>query len=166
MNEKTKERIFIVAPLAAGLGLAILFNAGLGLFGLRFVTVSGHSMDDTLHDGQHFFARTNEEIVSGDIVVCNSEGLGKDIIKRVIAVGGETIDIDFKKHTVTVNGSLLEEPYIKEPTAEDEGGFKYPITVPEGHYFVMGDNRNHSTDSRDARVGFVSSEDIIGKIKI
>lgn len=97
-------------------------------------------------------------------MVCNSSGVGKNLIKRVIAVGGDEIDIDFESGTVTINGEILHEDYIKEPTTTDEGGFEYPVTVPDGHIFVMGDNRNHSTDSRDARVGFVPLEDVEGKV--
>lgn len=86
------------------------------------------------------------------------------IIKRVIAVGGQTIDIH--DNQVIVDGEVLDEPYIAEnSTTEDLGAFgsQYPITVPEGYYFVMGDNRNHSTDSRARSVGFVKRDQIYGK---
>ena len=86
------------------------------------------------------------------------------IIKRVIAVGGQTVSIENGK--VTVDGEVLDEPYIAEDAyTEDDGAFggQYPITIPEGYYFVMGDNRNHSTDSRARSVGLVKRDQIYGK---
>ncbi|MCM1529635.1 MAG: signal peptidase I [Alistipes sp.] len=90
--------------------------------------------------------------------------LNECIIKRVIAVGGQTVDIRDGK--VIVDGKVLDEPYIApNSTTEGLGGFdaQYPITIPEGYYFVMGDNRNHSTDSRAASVGLIKKDQIYGK---
>lgn len=86
------------------------------------------------------------------------------IIKRVIACGGQTIDVRDGK--VYVDGEMLDEPYIApNSTTDDLGAFtdQYPLTVPEGYYFVMGDNRNHSTDSRARSVGLVKKDQILGK---
>ena len=86
------------------------------------------------------------------------------IIKRVIAVGGQTVDLRDGK--VYVDGEALNEPYIAEnSTTDDLGAFteQYPITIPDGYYFVMGDNRNHSTDSRAKSVGLVKKDQIYGK---
>ena len=74
------------------------------------------------------------------------------------------INIDFTSGAVMVNDEVLKEEYITEPTTIDEGAHEYPVVVPEGCYFVLGDNRNHSTDSRSPLVGFVSSADIIGEV--
>ena len=84
------------------------------------------------------------------------------IVKRVIATGGQTVDIDFETGAVYVDGTLLEEDYINELTFVEEGT-EFPLTVPEGSIFVMGDNRNHSSDSRDASLGTVDTRYVIGK---
>lgn len=135
-----------------------------------FYTVSGQSMEDTYHEGDKLVIERNkgDSYERGELVVfsCSEEGKNHTaLIKRVIAKGGDTIDIDFEKGTVKVNGEILDEPYIKEPTTRNDGGFEYPVTVPEGCYFCMGDNRNHSSDSRDGDVGFVPEKDIKGRVK-
>jgi signal peptidase I len=135
------------------------------LFIFRPADVVGPSMEPTLYEHDRlFFTDLGYTPKQGDIVIVDSEGLGKFIVKRVIATGGQTLDIDFSTGNVTVDGVVLSEDYIYSTTTIDEGGQIYPVTVPDNSYFVMGDNRMHSTDSRDAKVGFVEREDIFGKV--
>ena len=100
----------------------------------------------------------------GDIVVLRKESfMTAPIIKRVIATEGQTIDIDFQEGVVYIDGAPLDEPYVNALTLDPED-FTEAVTVPEGCVFVMGDNRNRSTDSRSARLGCVDERYIIGKV--
>ena len=87
---------------------------------------------------------------------------GEPIVKRVIATEGQTVDIDFDAGVVYVDGAALEEPYTREPTWTQEGT-EFPLTVPEGCVFVMGDNRNDSDDSRDSALGPVDTRCVLGR---
>jgi len=134
---------------------------------IRSAQVDGDSMLPTLKNFDRLLlvntAITGVE--TGDIVVVTQPtSIGHPIIKRVIATEGETIDIDFLTGNVYVDGILIEEVYIKEPTtAIPNNCVEFPFTVSEGHVFVMGDNRNNSTDSRDADVGEIDERYILGK---
>ena len=144
--------------------MALLVCVLLFTFVGRIVNVSGTSMLDTL--------RNNDRIVisdlfytpkRGDIVVLRKTSFSDEpIVKRVIALGGKTVNIDFEKGVVYVDGEALDEPYILEPTRR-RIDFEDETLVPEGCVFVMGDNRNGSTDSRDLRIGCVDERLIIGK---
>ena len=106
----------------------------------------------------------------GDIIVFQSEykSWGEPLVKRVIAVGGQTVDIDIENWAVSVDGKQLDESYVKyiagRGMLEPNDGQSYPLTVPEGNVFVMGDNRPHSTDSRSNMIGMISDDYIIGKV--
>lgn len=134
-------------------------------FFFRLIAVDGTSMLPTLQDHDMMIVSdlgyTPER---GDVIVVNKEtfDLGP-IVKRVIAVGGDTVDINFATGEVFVNGEVLDEPYINEPTYTAEGT-EFPLTVPEGQLFLLGDNRNGSSDSRDPRIGLVDERYVIGHI--
>ena len=133
-------------------------------FIFRLANVDGESMLPTLESGDKLIINhINYTPANGDIVVVDSKGLGKPIVKRIIASGGETVDIDFESGEVSVNGQVLSEDYILDLTKLDEGGHSYPVQVPADCYFVMGDNRMDSRDSRSADVGFVSADEIAGE---
>lgn len=133
---------------------------------IRLVTVDGRSMEPTLHNNDRLvISNLFYTPKQGDIVVISEEaGIGRAIIKRVIATGGQTLDIG-EDGTVLVNGLPLDEPYIKEKIAADNHGqHDYPVTVPKDCVFVMGDNRNDSTDSRFEVLSFVDEKYIMGRV--
>lgn len=136
-------------------------------FGIRMLGVDGHSMLNTLQHGDRLMVVNPifyHDYKYGDIVILRKTGVfdNEPIVKRVIATGGQTVDIDFSEGVVYVDGEALEEDYIREPTYTAEGT-EFPLTVPEGSIFVMGDNRNGSSDSRDYRLGTVDTRYVIGK---
>ena len=137
------------------------------IFGLRTIGVDGGSMNPTLNSGDRIIISAFEFTPEyGDIVVTcqpSKSPLIEDIlIKRVIATEGQVVDIDFNTGVVYVDGKALDEPYTAEPTYDRES-FIGPVEIPEGYVFVIGDNRNKSTDSRDYRVGLIKEEYIMGK---
>ncbi len=145
-------------------------------FFFRVVTIDGDSMLDTLISGEKVvisnIAYTPKQ---GDIVVIsrNTDNLldpteyATPIIKRVIAVAGQTVDIDHEKGIVYVDGVALKEPYTKTPTtAHIEDEIDFPVYIPDNCIFVMGDNRNWSLDSRSARIGqngMIDARHVLGK---
>ncbi len=134
-------------------------------FVFRIVEVSGDSMIPTLYEGERLLVwgagYTPEE---GDVIVIGGDILyDKALVKRIIAMEGDVVDIQAGTGEVSVNGEILDEDYISEPTMV-LGDIIYPVTVPEGTVFVMGDNRNNSGDSRSSQIGFIEEEEILGKV--
>ncbi len=101
----------------------------------------------------------------GDIVVVTKRSFREEpIVKRVIAVAGQTVDLAPVTGAVYIDGVLLKEDYVSEKLTYEFGDMQFPLYVEEGHIFVMGDNRNHSTDSRNVAVGLVDTRMVLGKV--
>lgn len=175
------ERLKKVLDFAEELIITLFVFMLISAYICRIFTISGDSMRNTLESGDkviaNLLARNYEQ---GDIVVIDSDEsvtLNEDnslrrystenrrIVKRIIAKGGQTVDIDFATGAVTIDGERIFEEYLDFGlTHKDEGAFEYPVTVPDGYYFVMGDNRSESLDSRSSEMGFIPQNDIIGKV--
>ena len=157
------QELFQTLQSLACIVLVIIF---LFTFVMRITIVDGHSMENTLHHGDIVLVRSiGYTPKQGDIVVLTKTTFREaSIIKRVIATEGQTVDIDYATSTVYVDGVELEEDYIKEARWDlyADNGVNH-ITVPEGHIYVMGDNRNGSSDSRDPSLGVVDVRCVIGQ---
>ena len=150
-----------VQAIAVAVVLALVINQ----FVFAMVQVEGGSMLPTLESKERLVVtKLFYQPKAKDIVVIKSHVLGKHIIKRIIALPGDTIDLHPETGDVLVNGQLLDEPYIKEKLHSAGTVYNYPIEIPEGYVFVMGDNRNNSQDSR--MLGLVAFEDIVGRASL
>lgn len=136
----------------------------------RVTPVDGVSMEPTLWHGDLMLVRHigYSDPQPGDVVVLTKafDAASGPIVKRVVAVGGQRVDIDYAAGTVSVDGKALDESYIKEAMLVPHYGGLTSVVVPEGSVFVMGDNRNHSNDSRDETLGPVDVRYILGKVEL
>ena len=163
MENKTAKNLYewIRVLVPAVVTVVLVFTLG-----IRVVSVSGESMRETLQDGDRLVTSSLFYTVEpGDIVVINREDGQEPLIKRCIAVAGQTVDIDFDAGIVYVDGVALEEDYVNTPTnTHSSSTIDFPCTVPEGHIFVLGDNRNNSLDSRYAEIGMIDLENVFGEV--
>ncbi|MBQ3151300.1 MAG: signal peptidase I [Clostridia bacterium] len=161
-----KERIaFSVYDVASIIGTAILAIMLVFTFGFRFVGVVGPSMQPTLFENDWLaVTATLKNPEAGDIVIITQpNAFNEPIVKRVIATEGQTVDI--RDGHVYLDGELLVEKYISpDVVTQREDLDNYPVTVPEGQVFVLGDNRPHSSDSRSSAIGLIDNDYIIGKV--
>jgi len=136
------------------LGFALVVVLLVRTFLFTLVLVEGPSMEPTLSTRDRLYVnKFMYTPQNGDIVVFTPQNDPKrPYIKRVIAIPGQTLEIDFNNALVIIDGEILQEDYINMPTTR-RGNVTYPITVPDGYFFVMGDNRSNSHDSRDSAVG-------------
>lgn len=138
------------------IGLAVLASLWISNY-YRLAVVSGRSMEPTLTQGDIVLVKIGESTQRGDIVVVDSNVLHKRIIKRVIAVEGDTVLISGEE--IWINGKLLKEDYIKEQY-DSEDTF---LIVPPQNVYVLGDNRDNSKDSR--MIGFIPKDEVTGVVK-
>ncbi len=160
-TRRTRDIISMVITLVAAFLIAMFLRS----FVFVFATVDGPSMLPTLETGEKIFVTRYtyyfQEIERGDIVVCDfpSDSYPDHYVKRVIGLGGEKVSV--KNGVVYINGEALSEDYILSPPIDD----MEETVVPEGCVFVMGDNRNNSTDSRKSYIGPINKKLIIGKAR-
>ena len=178
-NENTKQKAPVSITKEAFEWLEVVVSAMLAVviiftFVFRVATIVGGSMKNTLYDGEKiiitdwFYTPKVGDIVvvsrnaSNDYQTDKGEG---PIIKRIIATEGQTVDIDFDKGIVYVDGVALDEPYTRTPT-NLRYDIQFPVRVPDNHVFCLGDNRNESLDSRSTRIGnggMIDKRYILGK---
>ncbi len=162
-----RELLSWILTIGIPIAIVLFLNTYVG----KLVVVNGTSMYPTLYDKDLLIVQTIAYTPKqGDIVICKTDpnGVlgGENVVKRCIAVAGQTVTIDYDSNTVTVDGVVLDEPYLNTSYGDVMLSGYYEnatYTVPEGCIFVMGDNRNNSTDSRSDNLGMVPVENVIGR---
>ncbi|MBQ6569904.1 MAG: signal peptidase I [Clostridia bacterium] len=159
---KTERFIYtIFTVIASALCIGIL----LFIFVFKIMIFTGDSMKSTLTEGDKLLVNLlDKKPAPGDIaVIVGSKGTNR-AVKRVIATEGDTVLIDYENDIVYINNIPLDEPYILDKDMIETGDIEFPFTVPANSYFVLGDNRNVSLDSRFDELGIVPQKNIIGTV--
>jgi signal peptidase I len=146
--------------------LSLIIVTVLFSFAMRIVSVSGPSMLPTLRSDDRvlLFSMFYQPRQGDVVVITHTRGLSEPIIKRVIALENQTVDIDFQSGTVVVDGKKMDESrYIRNGITTQPSDYRFPLTVPKGSVFVLGDNRPVSNDSRSSDVGMVDQRLILGR---
>ncbi len=165
MEKKKQQRLETIYEISSIILTAILVVGIIFTFIFKISVVSGESMENTLSHGDNLIiSAITTNVKQGDVVVVSQpNGYEKVLIKRVIAVGGQTVSFDTETGKTIVDGIKIDEPYVKENI-----NFTYSMmkkfVVPYGSVFVMGDNRNNSADSRDSTIGMIDEDYIVGKV--
>lgn len=151
----------LTESIVQGIFLAVL----LVCFVVRTVNISGDSMLPTLENNDKIIVwELNYKPKSGDIVIIKrGKYLDTPLIKRIIATENQIIDINYFTDKVMIDNEELHENYIREKNLWLQGDIDLPCKIPKDHVWVMGDNRNNSTDSRFTEVGLIPIKNIIGK---
>lgn len=156
-----KARRALMIALVVMMAVALVAGAYLSTTYLALMRVDGGSMEGTLLAGDVVIARKGVNVARGDVVAFERDGTL--LIKRVIAMGGDQVNVSYADGTVSVNGVTLVENYVME-LGLGHNDMEYPLTVPRGQLFVMGDHRTSSVDSRSSAVGLVYESEIIGRV--
>lgn len=148
-----RKTILILAAVFAGILL-------LAMFAMPVFRITGNTMNPTLDEGNIVLSIRTGNLKEGDLAAIRYSD--KILMRRVIGLPGDRIEMD-ESGTVRVNGKVLAEDYVSNPAA-GQTDLTYPFVVPEGQYFMMGDNRNVSIDSRNSAIGCIPEDMIAGKL--
>lgn len=163
MVKKERSRWIKIYDLLGSVATALVLIFIIFTFVCRPASVVGTSMVPTLQNGDWLITVPKSEYDYGDIVIITQPNVfNEPIVKRIIATEGQTVDINFVSGQVFIDGEEITEPYIAELTRRS-ADVTFPLVVPEGKVFVMGDNRMHSTDSRSTDIGFIDTRYILGR---